>query len=223
MNDSRIVEAILFASDAPLVPADIARADSTLSEERVREALDLLRTEYDRSERAFELREIAGGVQILTRPEYAPYLERFDTVPQSARLSRPALEVLAIVCYRQPIARIQVDHIRGVNSSGALRTLLDRELIVAAGRGEGVGRPILYGTTDRFLEHFGFASLDDLPRPEELPVVLGGREAEAEADSEAKPPETGAESEPEPDPEAEPESDREPGGAISDPNPDSEE
>ena len=172
MNDARIVEAVLFASDAPLAPADIAQADSALDEERVSEALGELRAEYDRSGRAFELREVAGGVQILTRPEFAPYLERFDTVPRASRLSGPALEVLAIVCYRQPISRVHIDHIRGVNSSAALRTLLDREMIVAAGRGEGVGRPILYATTNRFLEHFGFASLDELPRPDELPVVL---------------------------------------------------
>ncbi len=172
MNDARIVEAVLFASDAPLAPADIAHADSALDEARVRKALAELRAEYDRSGRAFELREVAGGVQILTRPEFASCLERFDTVPRTSRLSGPALEVLAIVCYRQPIGRVHIDHIRGVNSSAALRTLLDREMIVAAGRGEGVGRPILYATTSRFLEHFGFASLDDLPRPEELPVVL---------------------------------------------------
>ncbi len=108
----------------------------------------------------------------MTRPEFAPYLERFDTVPKTSRLSGPALEALAIVAYRQPISRVEMEYIRGVNSTGVIRTLLDRGLIEAVGRGDGVGRPVLYGTTGRFMEHFGFASLDDLPRPEELPVVL---------------------------------------------------
>ena len=174
MNDAAIVEAVLFASDAPLSPADIARADELLDEERVEAALRLLAGDYERTGRALELRRIADGVQILTRPEFAPYLERFDTVPKTTRLSGAALEALGIVAYRQPISRIEIEHIRGVNSTGVIRTLLERELVEVTGRGEGVGRPVLYGTTARFLEHFGFASLEALPRPEELPVVLGG-------------------------------------------------
>lgn len=175
MNDAGIVEAILFASESPLSPGDIARADEALDEDRVEAALATLRAEYDRSGRAFELRDVADGVQLMTRPEFAPYLERFDTVPRSTRLSGPALEALAIVAYRQPISRVEVEFIRGVNSAGVIRTLLDRDLVEGVGRGEGVGRPVLYGTTARFMEHFGLASLDDLPRPEELPVVLRER------------------------------------------------
>ncbi len=185
MNDASIVEAILFASDAPLAAGDIVRADEALDEDRVEAALTALRDEYDRSGRAFELRLVADGYQLITRPEFAPYLERFDTVPRTSRLSGPALEALAIVAYRQPISRVEVEYIRGVNSTGVIRTLLDRGLIEAVGRGEGVGRPVLYGTTGRFMEHFGFASLDDLPRPDELPVVLrDGTPLEGEADAE---------------------------------------
>lgn len=177
MNDTSVVEAVLFASDEPLTAAEIARADQTLDEDRVESALAALKTAYAESGRAFEIREVAGGVQIATRPEFAPYLERFDTVAKPTRLSGPALEVLAIAAYRQPISRIEIEYVRGVNSSGVIRTLLDRELICMAGRGEGVGRPVLYGTTRRFLQHFGFGSLEDLPRPEELPVVLRERTA----------------------------------------------
>lgn len=185
MNDASIVEAILFASDAPLAAGDIVRADEALDEDRVEAALTALREEYDRSGRAFELRLVADGYQLITRPEFAPYLERFDTVPRTSRLSGPALEALAIVAYRQPISRVEVEYIRGVNSTGVIRTLIDRGLIEAVGRGEGVGRPVLYGTTGRFMEHFGFASLDDLPRPDELPVVLrDGTPLEGEADAE---------------------------------------
>ena len=118
MNDARIVEAILFASDAPLSPGEIARADEALDEDRVEAALALLKAEYDDAGHAFELREVADGVQLMTRPEFAPYLERFDTVPRSSRLSGPALEALAIVAYRQPISRIEIEYIRGVNSTG---------------------------------------------------------------------------------------------------------
>jgi segregation and condensation protein B len=173
-GQSRIVEAVLFASHAPLSAAEIARADEALDEEAVEAAIAELRGEYGREARAFDIVEIAGGYQLLTRPEYAPVLERFDAVPHTARLSGPALETLAIVAYRQPIGRAEVEEIRGVGAGGVLRTLQERELVEVVGRGEGLGRPLLYGTTRRFLEHFGFASLNDMPRPEELPVVLRG-------------------------------------------------
>jgi len=172
---SQIVEGVLFASDAPLKAEEIARADESLDEDRVEEALQELKTLYDETERAFQVVELGEGYQILTRPEFAPYLERFDTVPRPSRLSGPALETLAIIAYRQPIGRIEMEYIRGVGSTGVIRTLQDRDLIDVVGRAEGLGRPLLYGTTQRFLEHFGFASLDQLPRPEELPVILRDR------------------------------------------------
>jgi segregation and condensation protein B len=172
---SQIVESVLYASDAPLKAEEIARADESLDEDRVEEAIQELRTLYDESERSFQVLELGEGYQILTRPEFAPYLERFDTVPRPSRLSGPALETLAIIAYRQPIGRVEVEYIRGVGSAGVIRTLQDRGLIEVLGRGEGLGRPLLYGTTRRFLTHFGFASLDELPRPEELPVVLRDR------------------------------------------------
>jgi segregation and condensation protein B len=172
---SQIVEGVLFASDAPLKAEEIARADESLDEDRVEEAIQDLRALYDESERAFQIVELGEGYQILTRSELAPYLERFDTVPRPSRLSGPALETLAIIAYRQPIGRIEIEYIRGVGSSGVIRTLQDRDLVDVVGRAEGLGRPLLYGTTQRFLEHFGFASLDDLPRPEDLPVILAER------------------------------------------------
>ncbi len=175
MKASQIVEGVLFASDAPLKAEEIARADGSLDEDRVEEAIRELRTLYDESERSFQVVELGEGYQILTRPELAPYLERFDTVPRPSRLSGPGLETLAIIAYRQPIGRIEIEYIRGVGAAGVIRTLQDRDLVEVVGRGEGLGRPLLYGTTRRFLEHFGFASLDELPRPEDLPVVLSER------------------------------------------------
>lgn len=175
MNAHQIVEAVLFASDAPLTADEIARADESLDEDRVEEALRFLRSEYDDAERSFQVVELAEGFQILTRAEFAPYLERFDNVPRPSRLSGPAVETLAIIAYRQPMGRIEIEFVRGVGSAGVLKTLQDRELIDVVGRAEGLGRPVLYGTTRRFLEHFGFKSLEDLPRPDELPVILRER------------------------------------------------
>lgn len=176
MKTTQIVEALLFASDAPLTAGDIARADESLDEDAVEAAVQELRADYEATGRAFQIYEVAGGYQIMTLPDFAPYLERFATVPQSSKLSQAALEALAVIAYRQPIDRAEIEEIRGVASSGVLRTLQDRALIDVVGRGEGLGRPMLYGTTSKFLEHFGFRSLDDLPRQEELPVVLTGIE-----------------------------------------------
>lgn len=175
MKAEQIVEAVLFASDAPLRPDEIARADDTLDEDAVEAALALLRTYYMESERAFQLVEVAEGYQLLTEPRFSPYLDRLETVPRPSRLSGPALEALAIIAYRQPIGRMEVEYIRGVGSSGVIRTLQDRGLIDVVGRGEGLGRPLLYGTTNYFLQHFGFRSMEDLPRPDELPVILRDR------------------------------------------------
>jgi segregation and condensation protein B len=178
MRLTQIVEALLFASDAPLSAGDIALIDERLDEDTVEAVIKELREEYESQERAFTILDVAGGYQMMTRPEFAPYLERFDTVPQQTRLSAPALEVLAVIAYRQPIGRNEIEEIRGVGSSGVLKTLQDRNLIDVVGRSEGLGRPLLYGTTPKFLEHFGFRSLDDLPRPEDLPVILRSRPVE---------------------------------------------
>ena len=199
MNVAQIVEAVLFASDAPLKAEEIARADESLDEDVVEDAIGELRTAYSESERAFEIREIGEGYQLLTRAAFAPYLERFDTVPRPSRLSTPALETLAIIAYRQPVGRLDVEYIRGVGSQGVIRTLVDRGLVEVVARGQGMGRPLLYGTTRRFLEHFGFRRLDDLPRPEELPVILRDRtplgaspDAPAESDEVEEGPKLGA-------------------------------
>jgi segregation and condensation protein B len=175
MRLTQIVEALLFASDAPLSAGDIALIDERLDEDTVEAVVAQLREEYESQERAFTIVDIAGGYQLMTRPEFAPYLERFDTVPQQTRLSSPALEVLAVIAYRQPIGRNEIEEIRGVGSSGVLKTLQDRNLIDVVGRSEGLGRPLLYGTTGKFLEHFGFRSLEDLPKPDDLPVILRSR------------------------------------------------
>ena len=172
MRPAQIVESALFASQTPLTPRDIARADESLTIEIVKDALAELRDEYERSDRSFQIYNLGDGYQILTRPEYAPYLERFDSVPRTYGLSPAALETLAIIAYRQPISRVEIEDIRGVGSTTVLRTLQEWELIDTVGRGEGLGRPLLYGTTQRLLDHFGLRDLADLPRLEDLPVTL---------------------------------------------------
>lgn len=188
MSPEQIVEAALFASQTPLTARELARADDALDVRRVREALGALREHYDTDGRAFQVYQLGDGFQILTRPEFVPYLERFESVPRPPTLSRAALETLAIIAYRQPIGRIEVEEIRGVASTSVLRTLQDWELIEITGRGEGLGRPLLYGTTARFLDHFALQSLEDLPAPEELSVALVRTEPEAFTDG-APPPE----------------------------------
>lgn len=184
MKVEQIVEATLFASQTPLTADEVARADENLDAESVVEAIQALREAYEESERAFQIYQLGDGYQILTRPEYAPYLERFDSVPRAPHLSPAALETLAIIAYRNPIGRIEIEEVRGVSASSVLRTLLDWELVEVVGRGEGLGRPLLYGVTRKFLEHFGLKDLADLPAPDELPVVLGELQQAMEAELE---------------------------------------
>jgi segregation and condensation protein B len=178
----QIVEATLFASQTPLTADEVARADENLDAESVVAAIQALRDAYEESERAFQIYQLGDGYQVLTRPEYAPYLERFDSVPRAPHLSPAALETLAIIAYRNPIGRIEIEEVRGVSASSVLRTLLDWELVEVVGRGEGLGRPLLYGVTRKFLEHFGLKDLSDLPAPDELPVVLGELQQAMEAE-----------------------------------------
>ena len=140
----------------------------------VREALDELRAHYDHPDdgHAFELVEQGGGWQLLTRPEYTEAIERAQLAQRPQRLSAAALETLAIIAYRQPIGRAEIEEIRGVAVGGVLKSLHERGLIDVVGRGEGLGRPLLYGTTPIFLEHFALRHLEELPRADELAVAL---------------------------------------------------
>jgi segregation and condensation protein B len=172
VKTTRIVEAVLFAGEAPLTSVEIARASGDLSAADVEAAIGELCREYEAQERAVQIYPLADGYQILTRPEYAPYLERFDSISRTQRLSRAALETLAIIAYRQPVSRMEVEEVRGVSAAGVLRNLQERGLIEVGDRAEGLGRPMLYGTTAKFLDHFGLRSVDELPRPDNLEIAL---------------------------------------------------
>ena len=163
------IEALLFAADRPLTPAQIARAlPSGIGAKEVRRQLAAIVEALADSERGFELREMAGGWQLVSREKYAPYVQRLRRSTSIKKLSGSALETLAVVAYKQPVGRSEIERIRGVNAGEMLRSLLEKRLIKIAGRSEQLGNALLYGTTQDFLEHFGLNSIADLPRSAEL-------------------------------------------------------
>lgn len=159
------LEALLFVAAEPVAPAQLAAALETTTTE-IEQGLRVL--EESLQTRGLRLQRHAGRVQLTTAPEFAALIERFLGLEATTRLSRAALETLAIIAYQQPVTRPQVDAVRGVNSDGMMKSLLSKGLIQESGRAEGPGRPILYSTTPEFLQHFGISSLRDLP-PLELP------------------------------------------------------
>jgi segregation and condensation protein B len=160
------LEALLFAASGQVAPGQLAAA-LELPLRDIEEGLNVL--EAGLSQRGIRLQRHAGRLQLTTAPEFAPAVERFAGLEASNRLSRAALEALAIIAYQQPVTRPEIDAIRGVNSDGVLKSLLSKGLIEEAGRAERPGRPILYNSTSDFLSHFGLASLAELPPVAELP------------------------------------------------------
>ncbi|HEX8298097.1 MAG TPA: SMC-Scp complex subunit ScpB [Rubricoccaceae bacterium] len=171
------VEALVFASDAPLRAEDVARAvgevtGADVAPEGVAASVERLNAEYDGTDRAFRIVAFGGGYRMATVEAAAPFLRVLFAQTDERRLSRSLLETLAVVAYKQPVTKPEVDHVRGVGSDYALRSLLEKDLVALAGRSETVGRPLLYGTTERFLDLFGLGTLDELPRPREIDELL---------------------------------------------------
>ena len=169
---TKLVEAALFSAAQPLSLADLKALDPDLGPGELREAVDALREHYESQDHAFELVELADGFQLLTRPEYAEAITQARMVSRPRKLSGAAMETLAIIAYRQPVGRAEIEEIRGVAADGVLKSLQERGFLVVAGRGEGLGRPLLYGTTPRFLEMLGLTELSELPRLDQLSVAL---------------------------------------------------
>ena len=171
----QITEALLIASPEPLTQArfsqSLDRKDVDLSD-----VVAILRERFEDQERPVEIVAVAGGFQVVTRAEFQPYLQRLFRKSGKLSLTRAALEALAIIAYRQPVPRSEIDQIRGVNSESVLRTLLENKLITIKGRDETVGRPLLYGTTQEFLLAFGLKSLSDLPKLKEIEEIIGAEE-----------------------------------------------
>jgi segregation and condensation protein B len=164
----REIEALLFASDAPLAAGKITALTGAASTKQVLSAIGTLTAFYRESNRSYTIMEVAGGYQFTTLPEFASLISRLFKGKKKAKLTRPALETLAIVAYKQPISRMQIEAIRGVNCDGVLATLIERELVSISGRGDGIGKPFLYSTTRKFLEYLGLKDFRDLPSIEEL-------------------------------------------------------
>jgi segregation and condensation protein B len=188
------VEALLIASDRPLTEGRIAEVigiSGKGASKQIVTAIEELNAHYDKSGRAFRAERLAGGWQILTAPAFGPVLHRLHTERQQAKLSQPALETLAIIAYRQPIMRAEIEAIRGVASGEVLRGLMERRLIKITGRAEELGRPMLYGTTKEFLKIFGLSGLDDLPQVKGLelkkPEATKRGESENRGGTSAKP------------------------------------
>ncbi|TVQ62692.1 MAG: SMC-Scp complex subunit ScpB [Phycisphaerales bacterium] len=197
------VEAVIVSADRPVTPGAIGEALLGLGkgdtpsasgeddaegrakgvEARVRGAVEALNEAYDQSGRAFRIEQVAGGWRLMTRPEHAEVVAAFSRQRQSQKLSRAAIETLAIIAYRQPMTRASLEAIRGVACGEVLRSLLERKMVMIKGRAEELGRPMLYGTTKQFLDAFGLATLRDLPKVGEL--VGGAPPARDKATSEA--------------------------------------
>jgi segregation and condensation protein B len=158
-----ILEALLFVTAEPIPVTRLLALLGAVTKQEVEQALTSLGQDYEQEGRGLQLAEVAGGYRIVTKAEFAPWLKRLEKVKAPSKLSRSALESLAIIAYKQPIVRAEVEQIRGVETSGVIRTLLERKLVRIVGRKEEPGRPIMYGTTKAFLEHFGLKDLSQLP------------------------------------------------------------
>ncbi len=181
-QQKKIVEALVLASREPITATRIAEIVPGCTPSDAKELLKELDLEYERDDRAFEIWEVAGGYQIRTRAAFAGYLRQLQR-ERNFRLSRAALETLAVVAYKQPVTRSEIENIRGVDVGAVVRSLVERKLVRIAGHREVPGRPLLYATSKRFLEVFGFSRLDDLPTLREIDdLVLPGMGDESEMD-----------------------------------------
>lgn len=168
----RIVEAVLFTAAKPVTVQELKRSLSGFSPAKIETIIQELQAEYIKEGRSFRIQEIAGGFECSTDPQYAPWILKLELQRKVKQATQSALETLAILAYKQPVTRAEIEDLRGVDVSGVLATLLDRNLIRIVGKKEVPGRPFLYGTTDKFLEHFGLKSLKELPDISEIKSLV---------------------------------------------------
>ncbi len=176
---SRIIEAVLFASDVPVEADKLLEIIDGLSDtSKLFEIIENLNSEFEEGGRPFRIVEVAGGFQFETLPQYGLFVEKLYHTRIRPKLSRASLETLAIVAYKQPISKAEIDTLRGVDSDASIRTLQNRDLIEIIGRGDSVGKPLLYGTTIEFLRYFGLKDIKDLPGADDLASMFDGTEIE---------------------------------------------
>jgi len=173
----RVIEALLFVSESPVPIERIGLVLEDLDSSEIRKAVEELKNDYETAKRSLVIQEVAGGYQMTTNPLYALWLRKFLKKTHGEKLSGPSLETLAIIAYKQPVTRQEIEFIRGVNVEGVLKALLEKGLIRIQGRKEIIGRPLLYGTSREFLEYFGLSALEELPPIEEF--VQQGEQLEA--------------------------------------------
>jgi segregation and condensation protein B len=184
-NTKSAIEALLFANDKPLTIEQAKSVLDNLEPAQIRALIEELRAEYEQSNRGIQIIEVAGGFQMITASNFAPFLKKLFKARHVDRLSKPALETLAIIAYKQPVTKLQIQSLRNVDCDGVIKNLLDKNLIRISGRKKAPGRPYVFSTTRQFLEYFGLKSLDDLPKIEEFVSLaakndLAGRETQNE-------------------------------------------
>jgi len=167
-NTRSVIEAMLFISDKPVTIEQIRDVVGILDAGQVRQIISELNTEYEQSNRGIRITEVAGGFRMITPPQLAPFLRKMYKQRRAERLSKPALETLAIIAYKQPLTRLEIETLRNVNVDGVMSSLVEKGLIRITGRKNAPGRPFVYGTTRQFLEYFGLKSLDELPKMEDF-------------------------------------------------------
>jgi segregation and condensation protein B len=188
-SNREVIEALLFATDEPLTVRQVIDIFGNLEEgekppavtpEDVLGSIEALNHDYERTGRAMRIVKVAGGYQFATKPEFAPWLGRMLREKLKRKLSLSALETLAVIAYKQPVTKPEIETIRGVNADYVLHTLLQRSLVAIVGRAATPGRPLLYGTTREFLKHFGVNDLSELPKPREIDELMAEAEFEVE-------------------------------------------
>jgi segregation and condensation protein B len=181
-----IVEALILASPEPLPAKRMVQVLESATPSKITEAIATLNNRYMESGNSFRIREIAGGYQFHILPDYIDYVEELFTRRRKMRLTRAALETVAIVAYKQPVTKTDIEHIRGVASDGVLQNMMEKNMLTIVGRAKTVGKPLQYGTTDEFLKFFGLAGLDALPKMSEIEELLAVAQAQGQAELELK-------------------------------------
>jgi segregation and condensation protein B len=172
-----VIETLLFISEKPLILDQIKEVLEGMDVAQIRDLLSQLKAEYEQRNSGLRIVEVAGGYQMTTSENFAPYIKKFYKLRHKERLSGPSLETLAVIAYKQPATRLEIESIRGVNVDGVINTLLEKGLVRIAGRKDVMGRPFVYGTTRQFLEYFGLKSLEDLPKMEDFSSLPQAGEA----------------------------------------------
>lgn len=164
----QVIEALLFASAKPVTVAEIRKVMKFLAPKQIEGLINEIKESYLQAGHSFEILEIAGGYEVATKKEFAPWILKIELQKKAKQVTQSALETLSIMAYKQPITRAEIEELRGVDAGGVVNTLMERGLVKIVGKKEVPGRPFLYGTTEKFLEHFGLKSLQDLPNIEEI-------------------------------------------------------